>query len=112
MLTASRVLRMPATSACAGSAIRPGGCHDLWILAGRSRVALPSPLHDGAQDAVDPGRVTLAIPQEPVVNLLIDTSGHQHLRNSAKLRQLLVGQRRDVRIMNAGIVSGSLPLRN
>jgi hypothetical protein len=33
MLTASRVLRMPATSACAGSAIRPGGCHDLWILA-------------------------------------------------------------------------------
>lgn len=86
--------------------------HDLWILAGRSRPALPSPLHDGAQDAVDPGRVTLAIPQEPVVNLLIDTSGHQHLRNSAKLRQLLVGQGRDVRILNAGIVSGSLPLRD
>ena len=77
--------------------------HDLWILAGRSRVALPSPLHDGAQDAVDPGRVTLAIPQEPVVNLLIDASGHQHLRNS-KLPQLFVGQGRELFASRAGMM--------
>ncbi len=75
-------------------------------------MALPGSLHHGAQDAVDPGRVTLAIPQEPIVNLLIDTRGYQHLRNSAKFRQLLVRQRRNIRVINPGIVSRSLPLRD
>ena len=79
---------------------------------GSSTVRLPSPLHYGTQDTVDPGRVTLAILHEPIVNLLVDASGHQHLRSAAKLRQLLIGQGRDVRIVDAGIISGSLALRD
>jgi len=54
----------------------------------------------------------MAILHEPVVNIPVDASGHQHLRRSAELRQLRIGQRRDVRVVNPGIVSGSLPLRD
>jgi hypothetical protein len=53
---------------------------------------LPSPFHNPAQDTVDPGRIARTVLHEPVVNLLIDASGHQHLWRAAKLRQLLVGQ--------------------
>jgi len=73
---------------------------------------LSRPFHDPAQDTVDPGRIALAVLHEPVVNLLIDASGHQHLRSAAELRQLLVGQGRDAGIVNAGIVSRGLPLRD
>jgi hypothetical protein len=74
---------------------------------GRSGVELPRPLHNGTQDAVDPGRVTFAILYKPVVNFLIEASGHQHLRCAAKLRQLLVGEGRDVGVINVEIISGS-----
>src|SRR5665213_1115831 len=78
----------------------------------RSRVKLPSLLHHPAQDSVDPRRVTLAILHEPVVDVLVDSSGYQHFPRSAKLRQLFVGQRSDLRVINVGIASGGLPLRD
>ncbi len=37
---------------------------------------LPSLLHNRTQDTVYPGRVALAIPHQPVVNLSVDASGH------------------------------------
>ena len=45
----------------------------------RRVMELSSPFHNRAQDTVDPGRVALAILQEPVVNFPVDASGHQHL---------------------------------
>ena len=72
----------------------------------------PRPLHNGTQDTIDPGRVTFAVLHKPVVNFLVDASGHQHLRSATKLRQLLVAQGRDARVINAGIISPSLPLRD
>ena len=73
---------------------------------------LLSPLHYRTQNAVDPGGVACAKPHEPVVNLPVDASSHQHLWRTAESRQLLVGQGRDVRVIDAGVVSGGLPLRD
>ena len=67
--------------------------------------------HYSAQDGVDAGRVALSIVLEPVVNVAVQAGGHQHLGHAAELRQLLIGQRRDIRVVDFGIVSGGLTLR-
>ena len=73
---------------------------------------LPGILHNSPQDAVDSCRITLPILHQPVVNFLVDARSYQHFSRTSELQQLLVAQRRNIRIVNAGIISGSLSLGN
>jgi hypothetical protein len=73
-------------------------------------IYLTGAFHNRAQDTVDPGRVALAILQEPFVDLFIDAGGHEHLRSSFKLSQLFVSEGRDLRIIDPGFIPGCLPL--
>ena len=61
--------------------------------------------HHGAQDTVDAGRIALSILLEPVINVPVQAGGNQYFGRPAELRQLLIGQRRDVRVVDTGIVS-------
>jgi len=69
---------------------------------------LARPGHDGPQDMVDARGIPLTIFPEPIVNVAIQAGSDQHLGRPAELRQLLVGQRRDIRIVDAGIIAGGL----
>ena len=68
--------------------------------------------HHRAQDVVDAGGIASSIPPEPVVNVAVQAGGDQHLGRTAELRKLFIGQRRDVREIDIGIVSGGLTLRD
>ena len=63
------------------------------------RTALPHPGHNGAQDVIDAGGIAISIFPEPVVDVAIQASGHQHFGSAAELRQLLVRQWRNIRIV-------------
>ena len=67
-----------------------GGCSPFrtpW-----KRAALSHPRHNGAQDVIDAGGIALPIFPEPVVNVAVEASSHQHFGSAAELRQLLVRQ--------------------
>ena len=59
---------------------------------GGPRYLLPHPGHNGAQDVIDAGGIALSIFPEPVVNVAVEASGHQHFGSAAELRQLLFRQ--------------------
>lgn len=68
--------------------------------------------HDRAQDMVDASRMALAVLPEPIVNVAIEMGSHQHFWRAAELRQLLICERRDFRIVNSGLIGSGLTLRN
>ena len=57
---------------------------------------LARPRHDSAQDMVDPRRIAFAIFPEPIIDVAIQAGSDQHFGRSAELRQLIVGQRRNI----------------
>ena len=68
--------------------------------------------HHGAQDVVDAGRIASSIPPEPVVNIAVQAGGDQHLGRTAELPKLFIRQRRDVRVVDIGVLSGGLTPRD
>jgi hypothetical protein len=79
-------------------------------------VAIPTPwevrwsnyeLRDGLRIPTG-GEVAWLLPEGPKPYFrgrVVDANGHQHLGGAPKLGELLIGQRRNVRIIDAGIVS-------
>ena len=68
--------------------------------------------HHCAQDIVDASGIASSIPSEPVVNVAVQAGGDQYLGRTPELRQLFIGQRRDVRVVDIGILSGGLTPRD
>src|ERR1017187_5021203 len=62
--------------------------------------------HHCAQDIVDAGGIASSIPPEPVVNISVQAGGDQYLGRTPELRQLFIGQCRDVRVVDSGILAG------
>jgi hypothetical protein len=75
-------------------------------------IHLSSSRHHDAKDVIDAGGVAGAVFLKPFEHVGIQTHGHQFLGRTPELGELLIGKRRNIRIVDLGIVSAFLPPGN